>query len=147
MANERARPSACRKELLKNDAFDRLREQAKQPDATESFDEMTARRVVTISGDVGRDGLGLSEEHRAVLASCDVVIHSAATVSFDSPLDGAVEINLLGPTRIAELLHELGPNEAGRRRTSSPCRRATSPAIVVARHPRSSCRPGRSTSG
>ena len=28
---------------------------------------------------------------RAVLASCDLVIHSAATVAFDSPLDAAVE--------------------------------------------------------
>ena len=36
------------------------------------------------------------------------VIHSAATVSFDSPLDAAVEVNLLGPTRIVETLHDLG---------------------------------------
>ncbi len=96
-----------RKELLKNDAFDRLREAARQPGA-ESFDEMTARRIVTINGDVSRDGLGLSDEHQAVVASCDVVIHSAAAVSFDSPLDSAVEINLLGPTRIAELLNVMG---------------------------------------
>ena len=32
-----------------------------------------------------------------MLADCDLVIHSAAAVSFDSPLDSAVEINLLGP--------------------------------------------------
>ena len=96
-----------RKELLKNDAFDRLREAARQPGA-ESFDEMTARRIVTINGDISRDGLGLSDEHQAVVASCDVVIHSAAAVSFDSPLDSAVEINLLGPARIAELLNAMG---------------------------------------
>jgi len=99
-----------RKELLKNDAFDRLRQAA--ADGGETFAEMTARRITTINGDVGRDGLGLSEEHRAVLASCHVVIHSAATVSFDSPLDRAVEINLLGPTRIATLLHELNAGGA-----------------------------------
>ena len=52
-----------------------------------------------MAGDVGSDGLGLDEAGRALLASCDVVIHSAATVAFDSPLDAAVEINLLGPTR------------------------------------------------
>ncbi len=102
-----AAPERVRKELLKNDAFDRLRESARQPGA-EPFDEMTARRITTITGDVGRDGLGLSEAHAALLAACDVVVHSAATVSFDSPLDGAVEINLLGATRIAELLHQLG---------------------------------------
>ena len=65
-------------------------------------------RITTIAGDVGTDGLGLSAADRDVLASCDVVLHSAAAVSFDSPLDSAVEINLLGPMRIAQLLQELG---------------------------------------
>ena len=70
---------------------------------------MADRRVQVITGDVGTDGLGLDAADRAMLASCDIVIHSAATVAFDSPLDGAVEINLLGPTRIvATLLNELG---------------------------------------
>ena len=30
-----------------------------------------------------------------------MVVHSAASVSFDSPLDSAVEVNLLGPSRVA----------------------------------------------
>ena len=59
---------------------------------------MVAERVTPIAGDVGTDGLALDDAGRATLASCDVVIHSAATVSFDSPLDSAVEVNLLGPT-------------------------------------------------
>ena len=92
------------RELLKNDAFDRLREQH----GRDGFGQMTGERITTIRGDVGRDGLGLSADDQRVLASCDVVIHSAATVSFDSPLDSAVEINLLGPARIATLLGELG---------------------------------------
>ena len=37
-----------------------------------------------------------------------MIIHSAATVSFDSPLDTAVEVNLLGPQRIANLCNEHG---------------------------------------
>ena len=50
-----------RKELLKNDAFDRLRGAPPAAAQTvegwrESFDEMTARRITTINGDVGRDG-------------------------------------------------------------------------------------------
>ncbi len=98
-------PAARRvqRELLKNDAFDRLR-----AEHGPAFDEWAAARITTIAGDVGTDGLGLVEGDRAVLAACDIVIHSAATVSFDSPLDSAVEINLLGPTRIAALLGELG---------------------------------------
>ncbi len=123
-------PAASRveRELLKNDAFDRLRRA--HADGPETFAEMTARRITTIAGDVGTDGLGLSPADRDVLASCDVVIHSAASVSFDSPLDSAVEINLLGPTRIAALLNELGVHPhlvavstcyvAGNRRGTAP---------------------------
>ncbi len=35
------------------------------------------------------------------------MIHSAATVSFDSPLDSSIEINLLGPNRIIQLLKDM----------------------------------------
>ncbi len=101
-------PKRVQKELLRNDAFDRLRATHAEPGAAETFDEMTARRIQTVAGDVSTDGLGLSDDHRALWASADVIIHSAATVSFDSPLDRAVEINLLGPTRIAQLCHDLG---------------------------------------
>ena len=92
------------REILKNDAFDRLRAEL----GADGFAEMTARRITAVAGDVGRDGLGLDEAGRAVLAECDIIIHSAATVSFDSPLDSAVEVNLLGPTRIAAVCNELG---------------------------------------
>src|SRR5688572_395117 len=93
-----------RREIFKNDAFDRLKAELKDPDRNpggELFEAMVARRVQAIAGDVSTDGLGLTEDGRAVMASCDIVIHSAAAVAFDSPLDSAVEINLLGPTRIA----------------------------------------------
>ncbi|MBU6329083.1 MAG: HAD-IB family hydrolase [Acidobacteria bacterium] len=92
------------REILKNDAFDRLRGEL----GPDGFAEMTARRITAVAGDVSRDGLGLDEAGRALFASCDTVIHSAATVSFDSPLDAAVEVNLMGPTRIALLCAELG---------------------------------------
>jgi HAD superfamily hydrolase (TIGR01490 family) len=92
------------REVLNNDAFDRLRADL----GKDGFAEMAARRVSAVAGDVGRDGLGLDERGRDALASCDVVIHSAATVAFDSPLDAAVEVNMLGPMRIAETLRELG---------------------------------------
>ncbi len=106
----RRTPAARRteKELLKNDAFDRLREQHDSPDSTETFKEMTARRITTVAGDVSTDGLGLNDEDRLLWSTADTIIHSAAAVSFDSPLDRAVEINLLGPTRIAALCHEQG---------------------------------------
>jgi fatty acyl-CoA reductase len=112
------------REVLRNDAFDRLR------DEVDDFDALAARRVTVIAGDVGSDLLGLDDEGLAALASVDVVIHSAATVAFDSPLDGAVEVNLLGPMRIAETLRHVGSHAhlvavstcyvAGNRRGKAP---------------------------
>lgn len=89
-----------RREVLRNDAFDRLRDEL----GADGFDQMAARRVSVVAGDVGTDGLGLDEGGLATMASCDIVIHSAATVAFDAPLDRAVEVNLLGPVRLAEAI-------------------------------------------
>jgi HAD superfamily hydrolase (TIGR01490 family) len=94
----------AKRDIFKNDAFDRLRADL----GRDGFDEMIARRVKVVGGDVGRDGLGLAPEDRATFVGADLVIHSAATVSFDSPLDAAVEVNLLGPKRIADLLNAEG---------------------------------------
>ncbi len=96
------------RDVLRNDAFDRLRKRAAEDSCGESYEEMTARRVTAVAGDVGADGLGLDGEGRAALAGCDIVIHSAATVNFDSALDDAVEVNLLGPSRVAAVLAEAG---------------------------------------
>ncbi len=95
-----------RREIFKNNAFDRLK--AELNDTAEPFAAMVARRVHAIGGDVSTDGLGLNDADRVTFASCDIVIHSAAAVAFDSPLDSAVEINLLGPTRVADTLNALG---------------------------------------
>lgn len=94
-----------RREVLKNDCFDRLR---RELGGQKPFDALAAARIRGIAGDVSVDGLALDDAGRALLASCDIVIHSAATVSFDSPLDTAVEVNLLGPVRIAAELQRLG---------------------------------------
>src|SRR3954452_2759101 len=83
------------REIFKNDCFDRLRSEL---GGKAAFDEMVARRVQLMAGGVSRDGLGLDDAGLELLGSCDIMIHSAATVSFDSPLDSAVEVNLLGPT-------------------------------------------------
>lgn len=93
------------REVLRNDAFDALRAELGGP---RPFAAMAERRVTVVEGDVGLDGLGLSDPDREIIARCDTVLHSAALVSFDSPLDGAVEVNLLGASRIVELLRALG---------------------------------------
>ena len=65
-----------KREILKNDAFDRLREEL---GGAKPFEEMAARRIQVLEGDVSIDGLGLSEADRAVLATCDIVIHSGTS--------------------------------------------------------------------
>jgi len=87
------------RDILRNDCFDRLREEWGA-----SFDARVAERFRAVAGDVGTDGVGLDDEARAALADADVVIHSAATVSFDAPLDAAIEVNLLGPSRVAQAM-------------------------------------------
>ena len=94
-----------RREILRNDAFDRLR-----TELGDHFDDEMARRVLVIDGDVSRDGLGLDDEGRVLLRDCHSVVHSAAAVAFDSPLDSAVETNLLGPTRVAAAMRDVGCN-------------------------------------
>lgn len=114
-----------RRDVLRNSCFDRLR-----GELGDGFDSTVARRLQPVAGDVGQDGLGLDDEGLDLLAGCHIVIHSAASVSFDSPLDSAVETNLLGPVRVAETLNQLGGSPhmvavstayvAGSRRGRSP---------------------------
>ncbi len=91
------------REVIKNDCFDRLRREL-----GDGFSDEITRRVRAVAGDVGNDGLGLDDRGREALAGADVVIHSAATVSFDAPLTQAIEINLLGPSRVAAAMVETG---------------------------------------
>jgi fatty acyl-CoA reductase len=91
------------REVIRNDCFDRLREEW-----GDTFASEVGRRVHAVAGDVGLDGLGLDDAGRAALAASDIVIHSAATVSFDAPLTQAVEINLLGPSRVGAAMAATG---------------------------------------
>jgi fatty acyl-CoA reductase len=100
---QRSAADRARREIFRNDCFDRMRSEF-----GERFDAEIERRVRVVGGDVAVDGLGLDDEDRRLFASADVVAHSAAAVSFDSPLDTAVEVNLLGPVRVAEVLREEG---------------------------------------
>jgi fatty acyl-CoA reductase len=115
----------ARREIVRNDCFNRLR-----AELAESFDSEIERRLIPLAGDVGRDGLGLDDEGRALLASCDVIVHSAAAVSFDAPLDTAVEVNLLGPSRVAEALRSTAADKT----TALPHLVAVSTAYVNSGH-------------
>ena len=115
----RSAADRVKREILRNNCFDRLRQEWGR-----DFDARADQRLLVMAGDVGVDGLGLDEAGREVLAGCHTVIHSAATVSFDSPIDTAVEINLLGPSRVAAAMLEA-------RRIAKPHLIAVSTAYVA----------------
>ncbi len=74
-----------RREILRNNCFDRLR-----AELGPRFEQEVGGRLIGIAGDVGADGLDIDAAGEELLSGCTTVIHSAATVSFDSPLDTAV---------------------------------------------------------
>ncbi len=117
------------REIVKNDCFDLLRTQH-----GDRFDDEVTARITAVAGDVGTDGLGLDDEGRAQLASCHVVVHSAAAVSFDSPLDTAVEINLLGPSRVARAVEAARQHAAEHGGTAPEHLISVSTAYVAGTH-------------
>ena len=115
-----------RREIIRNDVFDPLRDEL----GNDEFERLCQKQVIGVAGDVGIDGLGLDDAGRELIASSDIVIHSAAAVAFDNPLDTAVEVNLMGPVRLVEMLNEMGASPhfiavstcyvAGSRRGNAP---------------------------
>ncbi|HVL94012.1 MAG TPA: HAD-IB family hydrolase, partial [Acidimicrobiales bacterium] len=72
------------------------------------FDAEVESRVHVVGGDVSVDGLAVDAEGAALIAGCQTIIHSAALVSFDAPIDKAMETNLLGPKRVIDLVRAAG---------------------------------------
>ncbi|HEY1419454.1 MAG TPA: HAD-IB family hydrolase [Candidatus Dormibacteraeota bacterium] len=98
------RPAAERleREVLASPAFKRLKEELGE----EAFAKLVKAKLAVVEIDLGRDGLGLSDEGRARLRECEIVIHSAAAVEFDNPADLSAQTNLLGAARMVEALKE-----------------------------------------
>lgn len=64
-------------------------------------------RLVAIAGDVVQPELGLSRADRAALAGVQRVVHCAASVSFDLPLEESRMINVIGTERLLALARTL----------------------------------------
>ena len=86
-----------RRELFQSSAFDRL--YGTHGSAIETF---LASKVIAVTGDISEENLGLGErEAYRLQQEVDVVINSAAVVSFDAPLDAALELNVISAGRTA----------------------------------------------
>ena len=100
------RPASERleREVLSSPAFKRLKEEMGEA----AFAALVKQKLGVVEIDLGRDGLGLSDEGREQLRACDVVIHSAAAVEFDNPADVSAQTNLLGAARLVEAVRASG---------------------------------------
>ena len=86
------------KELFDSSVFDRLY-RLHGTGAKKFLEE----KLIAVSGDILGERLGLDEDtYRRLCGEIDIVINSAAVVSFDAPLDAALEGNGLSAARIAE---------------------------------------------
>lgn len=98
-SRERSASSRLENDVLDSAAFRRLREER-----GDSFRDYVASKVCVLEGDVHAPSLGLGAEDLAELSrEVDVVIHSAASVVFDAPLDAAVESNVHGTLGLLRL--------------------------------------------
>ncbi len=84
--------------LIRGDAEQRLADQVL---TSAPFEGLEPPRVAAVSGDVNSDDL-------QVPSGIDVVIHCAASVSFEQPLDEALELNGKGPARLLRALRDAG---------------------------------------
>ncbi|KAF9304976.1 cyclin-dependent kinase inhibitor far1 [Mortierella antarctica] len=68
--------------------------------SAEAFHKQIIEKIVPIQGDITLERLGLSDADLAMIQNdARVVINSAASVSFDDPLNNALEMNTRGPFR------------------------------------------------
>ena len=87
------------RDVLGATAFRGLRERL-----GDDFEDRVSTKVRVLEGDVHAPSLGLGEEDLAELSrEVDVVIHSAASVIFDAPLDAAVDSNVRGTLGLLKL--------------------------------------------
>jgi len=90
------------KDVLGSSAFTGLRDSL-----GDGFEEYVSNKVRVLEGDVHAPDLGLGEDDLAELSrGVDVVIHSAASVVFDAPLDAAVDSNVGGTVGLLKLARD-----------------------------------------
>jgi alcohol-forming fatty acyl-CoA reductase len=87
------------RDVLGATAFRGLREKL-----GDDFEDHVSKKVRVLEGDVHAPSLGLGDEDLTELSrEVDVVIHSAASVIFDAPLDAAVDSNVRGTLGLLKL--------------------------------------------
>ena len=65
------------------------------------------KRIIAVAGDCATEGLGLTSAARKRLGDVDRILHCAASVSFDLPIDEARAINVSGTRHMLDLARAL----------------------------------------
>eukprot|EP01080_Neovahlkampfia_damariscottae_P012923 gene12923-7433_t len=85
-------------EVLKSPVMDRLREKH-----GEKFEEFALSKITPIFADVSSDDTFITQENQDKLYDkVNVIIHSAATISFSERLDKSIQLNIFGTMRMME---------------------------------------------
>lgn len=65
-------------------------------------------KIVPVCGDIAEEKLGLSDDDlNALRDNVHIVVHSAATLDFETDLKTAVLVNLIGTKRVVDLCKEI----------------------------------------
>jgi long-chain acyl-CoA synthetase len=100
----------------RGDATARVRAALAEVASRERLDAYMSR-ITALPADLLADDLGLRHiDREGVAAECDEVIHCAASVTFDLPLELARAVNACGAARLAELATRVAQRGAGLRR-------------------------------
>ncbi|MCW2983481.1 MAG: hypothetical protein JWR63_1051 [Conexibacter sp.] len=98
------------------EATARVRAALAEVAAGETLDASMSR-ITAVPADLLADGLGLRfAEREDITHRCDEILHCAASVAFDLPLDAARAVNASGAARVAELATRCAVRGAGLRR-------------------------------
>lgn len=90
-------------EIFESHCFDRLKK------SVHNLEEWVDDKIHPISGDMMKEGIGMSVEDRELITSqTQVVINCAASIDFNARLDIAININIRGALRIQQLAKECG---------------------------------------
>ncbi len=91
-------------DVLRSSLFDRLR-----AEMGERFTRLCDEKIHVIGGDLTKERMGLDAAAYEELARrITLVVNSAATVTFDERLDHAIELNVLGPSRLLRFAKDCG---------------------------------------
>ncbi len=70
----------------------------------EGLDDFLREKLVAVAGDISKPDLGIdAAELERLKSELDIIINSAAVVSFDASLDDALDLNVFGAGKVAEL--------------------------------------------